>query len=99
MTIYDACARVYDRSGQIMCALKIRRAQTTITGFVQRGALYERFQETHVEQAYPRHEVAATLEASGFQLTACYTCFSFEPAGDDRRRIMWVARKRSEAVR
>jgi SAM-dependent methyltransferase len=73
------------------------RARTTITGFVRRGELYERFQEIHVERAYGRDEVAAALKEAGLTVTASYACFSFDPAGDDSRRIMWVARKKSGA--
>jgi len=72
-----------------------RRATVDITGFVRQGELYERFRETHTEQAYSRGQVAAGLEASGFQVTASYTCFTFDPADDDSPRILWVARKAS----
>ena len=70
-----------------------RQATATITGFVRQGELYERFQETHTEGAYSREEVAAGLEASGFQVAASYTCFTFDQADDDSPRILWVARK------
>lgn len=73
-----------------------RRAQTIITGFVRRGELYERFQETHTEQAYSRAEVTATLEAGGFDIAASYACFTFDAADDESARILWVARKAAE---
>ena len=73
-----------------------RRAQTIVTGFIRRGELYERFQETHTEQAYSRAEVTAALEASGFDIAASYTCFTFDPADDESPRILWVARKAAE---
>ena len=70
-----------------------RRATAAITGFVRRGELYERFQETHTEQAYRRAEVTGALEACGFDVAAGYACFTFEPADDGHSRILWVARK------
>jgi SAM-dependent methyltransferase len=72
-----------------------RRATASITGFVRHDELYERFQETHTEQAYSRAEVAAALEAGGFEVAASYACFTFEPADDTSSRILWVARKTS----
>jgi SAM-dependent methyltransferase len=76
-----------------------RQATATITGFVRRGELYERFQEIHTERAYHHTEVIAALESSGFQVTAGYTCFTFEPADDESQRILWAARKASERGR
>jgi len=73
-----------------------RRAQTIITGFVRQGERYERFQETHTEQAYSCTEVVEALQASGFQVAASYGCFTFEMADEASRRVLWVARKKSE---
>lgn len=72
-----------------------RRATAVITGFVRQGKLYERFQETHTEQAYSRPQVVTALEDAGFAVAASYNCFAFDPADDDSPRILWVARKRS----
>ena len=69
------------------------RATAAITGFVRRGELYERFQETHTEQAYSRAQVIATLQERGFEVAASYNCFTFDPADDASLRILWVARK------
>ena len=70
-----------------------RRAQTIITGFVRQGVLWERFDETHTEQAYSRAEVTAALNANGLDVTASYACFTFDPANDQSLRILWAARK------
>ncbi len=69
------------------------RATAAITGFVRQGELYQRFQETHIEQAYSHAEIAAALESAGLQVTASYACFAFEPADEDSARILWVARR------
>lgn len=76
-----------------------RQATATITGLIRRGELYERFQEIHTERAYSRAQVIAALESSGFQVTAAYTCFTFELADDESQRILWAARKASERGR
>ena len=79
--------------------VEARQATATITGFVRRGELYERFQEIHTERAYHHAEVIAALEASGLQATASYACFTFEPADDASPRVLWAARKVSERGR
>ncbi len=73
-----------------------RQATATITGFVRQGELYERFQEIHVERAYSHAEVIAALEDSGFQVTAGYNCFTFDPADDESQRVLWAARQALE---
>jgi SAM-dependent methyltransferase len=73
--------------------VEARQATAAITGFVRRGELYERFQEIHTERAYHHTEVIAALEAGGLQVTAGYTCFTFEPADDESLRVLWTARK------
>jgi SAM-dependent methyltransferase len=65
-----------------------------LTGFVgddERG--YERFDETHVERAYPAEQVAALLAAAGLRVEAQYDSFTFSPPGPRTQRIFWAARK------
>jgi SAM-dependent methyltransferase len=65
-----------------------------LTGFVgddDQG--YERFDELHVERAYPPETVTALLERAGLRVEALYDSFTLQPPGSDTQRIFWVARK------
>jgi hypothetical protein len=65
-----------------------------LTGFVgddERG--YNRFDEVHVERAYPAEVIAGYLAAAGLRVEAAYDCFTFQPLDDRSQRIAWVARK------
>lgn len=65
-----------------------------LTGFAGDDAHgYERFDEVHVERAYPPETVAALLEAAGLRVEAAYECFTFQPHHPRSQRIAWVARK------
>lgn len=54
---------------------------------------YARFDEVHVERAYPPEHVHSLLETAGLQVEAAYECFTFMPANPHAVRVMWVARK------
>lgn len=65
-----------------------------LTGFVgddERG--YERFDETHIERAYPAETIAGLLTAAGLVVEGCYACFTFQPIAERTQRVAWVARK------
>lgn len=65
-----------------------------LTGFIGDDAQgYDRFDEVHVERAYPDDEVAAMIAAAGLQLVARYDSFTFHPPGPQTQRIVWVARR------
>jgi len=68
-------------------------ARVTVTGFVRRGELFERFSETHEERAYSESEIEAGVRAAGLCPVAKYDCFDLEPPGEDCSRIMWVVGK------
>jgi len=70
-----------------------QQSTVTITGFVRRGDLYERFQEEHVQRGYTPAEVAAALARAGLHTVAQYECFSFDDPGPASQRIMYVARR------
>ena len=55
---------------------------------------YERFEEIHVERAYPPETVAALITGAGLMIEAVYDCFTTQPIGERTQRIAWVARKR-----
>ncbi len=57
----------------------------------QRG--YQRFDETHVERAYPLETIRQLLESAGFQIEAVYDCFTFQPPEPHTQRLCWVARR------
>jgi SAM-dependent methyltransferase len=65
-----------------------------LTGFAgddERG--YRRFDETHIERAYPPEVVSGLLAAAGLHVEAAYDCFTSQPAHERSQRIAWVARK------
>lgn len=65
-----------------------------LTGFAgddERG--YRRFDEVHVERAYPPAAVAELLAAAGLAVEAAYDCFTLQPIYERSQRIAWVARK------
>jgi ubiquinone/menaquinone biosynthesis C-methylase UbiE len=65
-----------------------------LTGFIgndEEG--YERFDETHIERAYPPETVIALLEQATLHIEASYNCFSLQPPSDTTQRILWVGRK------
>lgn len=65
-----------------------------LTGFVgddERG--YERFDEVHVERAYPVETVMQLLAASGLVVEAVYDCFTRQPPYPTSQRIAWLARR------
>lgn len=70
-----------------------REAVAELIGFVQRGELYERFQETHLQRAHSEKEMRAALAAAGLAEVACYRCFGFDPPDSETTRQMWVARQ------
>lgn len=55
---------------------------------------YERFEEIHIERAYPPETVAALIAAAGLTVEAVYDCFTTQPISECTQRIAWVARKR-----
>jgi SAM-dependent methyltransferase len=64
-----------------------------LTGFVGDDLQgYERFDELHVERAYPPEQVEALLAAAGLRVEAAYDSFTFSPPGPHTQRIVWVAR-------
>jgi ubiquinone/menaquinone biosynthesis C-methylase UbiE len=69
-----------------------------LTGFVgddEQG--YARFDEIHVERAYPLATVAALLEQAGLHIEAVYDCFTFHAPYPAAQRVAWVARRRDTA--
>lgn len=64
-----------------------------LTGFLKSGRLWERFEEYHVEKAFPCNRVAELLREAGFAVEGVYDTLSFEPAHVRTARAYFVARK------
>lgn len=67
--------------------------EVTLTGFVRKGDLYEKFAEVHREKHYAREEIEPLLAAAGFELLDVLHSFTLEPPNHSTRRIFYVARK------
>ncbi len=65
-----------------------------LTGFIgdDRGG-YVRFDEVHVERAYPPELVDELLAQAGLRVEGKYHSFTLSPPGPRTQRIFWVARK------
>ncbi len=73
------------------------RNRMVLTGFVgDDDTGYERFDELHVEYAYPPETVTALMERAGLRVEALYDSFTLQPPGPRTQRIFWVARKPCE---
>jgi SAM-dependent methyltransferase len=65
-----------------------------LTGFVGNDDDgYERFDELHVERAYPPELVEALLTRAGLTIEARYDSFTTSPPGPQAQRIFWIARR------
>jgi ubiquinone/menaquinone biosynthesis C-methylase UbiE len=65
-----------------------------LTGFVgDDESGYARFDERHVERAYPPELVTDLLRAAGLHVEALYDSFTLSPPGAQTQRIFWVARQ------
>jgi SAM-dependent methyltransferase len=95
---WPAC-EVLERNGFIQVAQSWFDPQTNsstmrLTGFSgddEHG--YTRFDETHIERAYPPAIIAGLLTSAGLHVEAAYECFTFMPHHEQSQRIAWIARK------
>jgi len=70
--------------------------EITLTGFVRKGELYEKFTEVHREKHYAREEIEPLLRETGFTLLDVFHSFTLEPPHPGTRRVFYVARKAGE---
>ena len=70
-----------------------QRTSVEVTCFQRVGDLYHKIVERHVEQAYPREQIATLLTDAGFRVEAHYDCFTFDESTPSSLRIMFVARR------
>lgn len=54
---------------------------------------YQRFEEVHVERAYPPETIETLLKQAGLGVEAAYDCFTLLPHYETSQRIAWLARK------
>lgn len=64
-----------------------------LTGFLQEGDLYRKFEEIHEEKNHDFEEVKADLKAHSMEIVAVWRMFYEEDAADDVNRVLVVARK------
>ncbi len=69
-----------------------RLSDMFLTFFVKRGALYERFEERHLQRAYSVREITCLLKRAGFTRIDTYGELSFEKPREDEERIVFAAR-------
>jgi SAM-dependent methyltransferase len=60
-----------------------------IIGFIRRGELWERVDETHYERAYPIEEVKGYLEETGFEVCACLGSVREQTPPDTKSKRAW----------
>lgn len=72
-----------------------RLVQMDLTFFVRETGkdTYRRFEETHMQRAHTREEIARWLSESGFALCGVYDAFTWKEPETDSERIQWIARR------
>lgn len=68
-----------------------RLVEMQLSFFVQNGALYERFTETHVQRAHSQSELTRALERAGFNDICCYEAFTKNPPSPEAQRLQFAA--------
>ncbi len=71
---------------------KYRLSDMFLTFFTRRGALYERFEERHLQRAWRTDEIERLLRMAGFTRIDVYGELSFDKPKDDAERIVFAAR-------
>lgn len=60
------------------------------------GGLYRKYQETHIQRAYPLEEVRRAAEAAGMEFMAVYDAFTFNEPQPDSERLYFVVREQGK---
>ncbi|WP_254151008.1 class I SAM-dependent methyltransferase [Candidatus Chloroploca mongolica] len=95
---WGTCA-IHEQSGYVQLERSHFEPTSSISTMLLTGFLgdetsgYERFDELHVERAYPPDEVAALFKRAGLTVEASYDSFTLSSPGPETQRIFWVARK------
>ncbi len=61
--------------------------------FIKKGQHWERFEEMHIERAYPNSTIKKFLLQNGFQIKGLYRCFYFRKPTVNTGRIAVVAQR------
>lgn len=69
--------------------------QVNLTGFMEEGGVWHRFDEIHRERAFPLEDLSAWLQEAGFQVKGIFDSYSFTPASNVTNRAYFAARKSS----
>ena len=64
-----------------------------LTGFLQEGELYRKFEEVHEEKNHDFNEVKAALAAQHMEIVAVWRMFFEEEASDEVNRVLVIAKK------
>ena len=69
-----------------------------LTLFIQtENGLYEKYEETHFQKAYPIDQVKQALEAAGMELVAVYDAFTKDEVKPDSERVYFIAREHGKS--
>lgn len=94
-----AACEIYEQPGYVQInqsSFDPQQATSTLklTGFVGNNDQgYTRFDEIHIERAYPPKVVAALFKKAALRVEAIYDCFTFAPPCATTQRLAWVVRK------
>lgn len=75
---------------------KSRICQMMMDIFDQKGALWSRTSEEHIERAHSEEELLSALQDAGFRCLARWDELSFQDATAASRRVFWVAIREEE---
>ena len=65
----------------------------SLTFFVKKGELYERFEEEHLERAYTEYFIEESLQKCGLKVLSKYNGYTEEKVHDKSERIMYIVKK------
>ncbi|GGA20162.1 class I SAM-dependent DNA methyltransferase [Paenibacillus physcomitrellae] len=86
-------ARVTPNKGSINKANSAEQDSLERSASAARQALYERFEEIHIQRAYDPEWMMAELRRAGFKEIKCYADFEWKLADDEAERLFFVAIK------
>ncbi len=75
-----------------------RLCEMLLTGFIKKGALYERFDERHIQRGHSVKELSAWLEGAGFTDIQAYEAFTLDTPGKECERIQFAAVRGADAI-
>lgn len=71
--------------------------QYDLTFFIrEEGALYRKYEETHVQRGYEVKKVRELLEQAGMEFVGMFDAFTKEPVKETSERIYFIARERGK---